>query len=75
MTAIKINIKSHSDAFGYEAYHATYTRQHRSRGSASLPERQKLFREAKRRLEHGVPVGMLIRDVARKLRMMQGGAQ
>ena len=31
-----------------------------------------LFREAKRRLEHGVPVDILIRDVTMKLRMMRG---
>ena len=35
-----------------------------------------LFREAKRRLEHGVPVSVLIRDVTRKLRAMKrGGAR
>ena len=33
-----------------------------------------MFREARRRLEHGVPVDVLIRDVTMKLRMM-GGAQ
>jgi hypothetical protein len=31
-----------------------------------------VFREAKRRLEHGVPVGVLIRVVTMKLRMMRG---
>ena len=46
----------------------------RSRGSATLQQKWALFREARRRLEHGVPVDVLIRDVTMKLRMM-GGAQ
>ena len=46
----------------------------RSRRSATLPQKWALYREAKRRLEHGVPVDVLIRDVTMKLRMM-GGAQ
>ena len=47
----------------------------RSRGNATLPQKWALFREAKRRLEHGVPVDVLIRDVTMKLRMMRGGAR
>ena len=71
-------------AFSYVAYRATYHSPHRSRGSATLPavarsaaltQRWALFRAAKRRLEHGVPVDVLIRDVTMKLRMMRGGAQ
>ena len=61
-------------AFSYVAYRATYHNQHQSRGNSALPQRWALFREARRRLEHGVPVGVLIRDVTMKLRMM-GGAQ
>ena len=38
-------------------------------------ERRKLFREAKRRLEHGVPVGVLIQYVTMKLQTMGGGAR
>ena len=34
-----------------------------------------LFREAKSRLEHGVPVGVLIQYVTMKLRVMGGGAR
>ena len=65
--------------FSYASYRATYHSPHRSRGGAALPmgatlqERRKLFREAKSRLEHGVPVGILIRDVTRKLRAMKRG--
>ena len=69
-------------AFSYVAYRATYHSPHRSRGSATLPmgatlqERRKLFREAKWRLEHGVPVGVLIQYVTMKLRVMKrGGAR
>ena len=58
-------------AFSYAEYRATYRKQERTRGSASLPQRWALFREAKRRLEHGVPVGVLIRDVTWKLRALQ----
>ena len=81
--AIITNGSSQGDAFSYAAYCTTYLRSHRSRGSATLPavarsaaltQRWALFREARRRLEHGVPVGVLIRDVTMKLRMM-GGAQ
>ena len=61
-------------AFSYVAYRATYHNQHQSRGNSALPQRWALFREARRRLEHGVPVDVLIRDVTMKLRMM-GGAQ
>ena len=68
-------------AFSYVAYRATYHSPHRPRGSATLPmgatlqERRKLFREAKWRLEHGVPVGVLIQYVTMKLRTMRGGVQ
>ena len=70
--------------FSYAAYRATYHSPHRSRGNATLPvgtrsatfsQRWALFREAKRRLEHGVPVGVLIRDVTMKLRLVRGGAR
>lgn len=70
--------------FSYVAYRATYSSPHRSRGNATLPvgarsatfsQRWALFREAKRRLEHGVPVGVLIRDVTMKLRLVRGGAR
>lgn len=63
-------------AFSYVAYRATYHSPHRPRGSATLPmgatlqERRKLFRDAKRRLVHGVPVGVLIQYVTMKLRTM-----
>ena len=43
-------------------------------GGATLPQKWALFREAKRRLEHGVPVGVLIQHVTMKLRTMRGGA-
>ncbi len=75
--------KLKDDPFDYLTYLNTYSSPHWSRGSATLPEgarsatftqRWALFREAKRRLEHGVPVDVLIRDVTMKLRMM-GGAQ
>ena len=68
-------------AFSYVAYRATYHSPHRPRGSATLPmgatlqERRKLFRDAKWRLEHGVPVGVLIQYVTMKLHMMRGGAR
>lgn len=67
--------------FSYASYRTTYHNPHRSRGGAVLPmgatlqERRKLFREAKRRLEHGVPVGVLIQYVTMKLRVMGGGAR
>ena len=61
--------------FSYAAYRATYRNPHQSRGSATLAQRWALFREAKRRLEHGVPVGVLIQHVTMKLRTMRGGAQ
>ena len=71
--------------FSYAWYRATYHKPHRSRGIATLPEgarsatftqRWALFREAKSRLEHGVPVGVLIHDVTMKLRVMKrGGVQ
>ncbi len=66
-------------AFSYVAYRATYHSPYRSRGSAplpvgarsaTLPQRRALFRDAKRRLEHGVPVGVLIQYVTMKLRTM-----
>ena len=65
--------------FSYAAYRATYHSPHRSRGNATLPvgtrsatfsQRWALFRDAKRRLEHGVPVGVLIQHVMMKLRTM-----
>lgn len=67
--------ESKDDAFGYLAYLNTYSDPHRSRGNATLAQRWALFREAKRRLEHGVPVGVLIQHVTMKLRTMRGGAQ
>ena len=57
-------------AFSNAEYRATYHKQKWTRGSASLPQRWALFREAKRRLEHGVPMGVLLRDVTWKLRAM-----
>ena len=74
-------LKPKVDTFDYRAYLNTYSNPHRSRRSATLPmgatlqERRKLFREAKWRLEHGVPVGVLIQYVTMKLRMMRGGAR
>ncbi len=67
-------------AFSFAEYRATYTPKRRSRGSATLPQgnipqRWAIFREAKRRLEHGVPVSVLVEDVTRKLRMMRGGVR
>lgn len=79
MTALPVS------GFSYGSYCATYRNPHRSRGSATLPEgarsatftqRWALFREAKSRLEHGVPVGVLIQYVTMKLRVMKrGGVQ
>ena len=46
----------------------------RSCGRVTLPQKWALFREAKRRLEHGVPVDVLIQHVTMKLRTMRGGA-
>ena len=78
MTALPVS------AFSYVAYRATYHSPHRSRGSAPLPvgarsatftQRWALFREAKSRLEHGVPVGVLIQYVTMKLRTIGGGAR
>jgi len=57
-------------AFSYAEYRATYRKQERPRGSATFAERQALFRDARWRLEHGVPVGVLIRDVTRKLQII-----
>ena len=78
-------LKPKVDTFDYRADINTYSNPHRSRGnatlpavarSATLPQKWALFREAKRRLEHGVPVDVLIRDVTMKLRMMKrGGVQ
>ena len=69
------------DAFSFTAYQDSYVSPHRggrrvgnNNAHSPFAYRQKLFREAKRRLEHGVPVDILIRDVTMKLRMM-GGAQ
>ena len=76
--------KLKDDPFDYLTYLNTYSSPHRSRGSATLPEgarsatftqRWALFREAKRRLEHGVPVGVLIQYVTMKLHVMRGGAR
>lgn len=61
--------------FSYASYRATYRNPHQSRGNATLAQRWALFREAKRRLEHGVPVGVLIQHVTMKLRTMRGGAR
>ena len=75
MAALPVN------GFSYASYRTTYRNPHRSRGSATLPmgatlqERRKLFRDAKWRLEHGVPVGVLIQYVTMKLHMMRGGAR
>lgn len=60
-------------AFSYVAYCATYHSPHWSRGSATLPQRRALYRETRQRLEHGVPVGVLIRDVTMKLRALRAG--
>ena len=74
-------LKPKVDTFDYRADINTYSNPHRSRGSATLPEgatlqeRRKLFRDAKWRLEHGVPVGVLIQYVTMKLHMMRGGAR
>ncbi len=77
-------LKPKVDTFDYRAYLNTYSNPHRSRRSATLSEgarsatftqRWALFREAKRRLEHGVPVGVLIQYVTMKLRVMRGGAR
>ena len=77
-------LKPKVDTFDYRADINTYSNPHRSRGSATLSEgarsatftqRWALFREAKRRLEHGVPVGVLIQYVTMKLRVMRGGVQ
>ena len=65
-----VKITSPGNAFGYAAYKSTYANQYKQRGSASVAERRALFHEAKRRLEHGVPVEVLIRYVTRKLRTM-----
>ena len=69
------------DAFSFTAYQDSYVSPHRggrrvgnNNAHSPFAYRQKLFREAKRRLEHGVPVDVLIRDVTMKLRMM-GGAR
>ncbi len=51
-----------------------------SRGNATLPggtdlnaARREIYRDAKRRLEHGVPVDVLIRDALLKLRLVRAG--
>ena len=69
------------DAFSFSAYQDSYVSPHRggrhvgnNNVHSPFAYQQKLFRDAKRRLEHGVPVDVLIRDVTMKLRMM-GGAQ
>lgn len=73
---IKISGRSGNDTFSYAAYLKTYSNQVQSHGNATISQRRTLFREAKRRLEHGVPVSVLIRDVTRKLRAMKrGGAR
>ena len=63
-------LKPETDSFGYRAYLDTYSRPNQSHGSVTIAERRKLFREAKWRLEHGVPVGVLIRYATRRLRAM-----
>ena len=67
------------DAFSFTAYQDSYVSPHRggrhvggNETHTSFAYRQKLFREARRRLEHGVPVDILIRDVTMKLRMLRG---
>ena len=74
--------KLKDDPFDYLTYLNTYSSPHRSRGSATLPEgarsaplpqRRALFRKTRQRLEHGVPVGVLIRDVTMKLRALRAG--
>lgn len=72
---IKTTSRTGVSGFSYALYRATYSKPHRSRGSATLAQRWALFREAKRRLEHGVPVGVLIQHVTMKLRTMRGGAR
>lgn len=70
------------DAFSFAAYQDSYVSPHRGgmyvggdETHAPFAYRQKLFREAKQRLEHGVPIDVLIRDVTTKLRMMRGGVR
>ena len=71
------------DEFSFVAYQDSYVSPHRggmyvgnNEMHAQFAYRKKLFREAKQRLEHGVPVGVLIRDVTMKLRVMKrGGVQ
>lgn len=70
------------DAFSFAAYQDSYVSPHRGGmyvggNETHMPfaYRQKLLREVKRRLEHGVPVGVLIRDVTMKLRLVRGGAR
>lgn len=72
---IKINGRSRNDTFSYAAYLKTYFNQVQSYGNATISQRRTLFREAKSRLEHGVPLGVLIQHVTMKLRMMRGGAR
>ena len=75
-------LKPKVDTFDYRAYLNTYSNPHRSRRSATPPavarsatltQRWAVFREARRRLEHGVPVDVLIRDVTMKLRALRAG--
>ena len=65
--------KIKDDPFDYLTYLNTYSSPHRSRGSAPLPQRRALFRKTRQRLEHGVPVGVLIRDMTMKLRALRAG--
>lgn len=67
---IASNGRPQDGKFRYAAYRETYREPHLSRGSATFAERRALFRDARWRLEHGVPVGVLIRDVTRKLRII-----
>ena len=67
---IKLSGRSGNDTFSYAAYLKTYFNQVQSRGNATISQRRTLFREAKRRLDHGVPVGVLIQYVTIKLQTM-----
>ncbi len=69
------------DAFSFAAYAASYKKPHLgSRQGATLPEgtdlnaaRRAIYQDAKRRLEKGVPVDVLIRDALLKLRLVRAG--
>lgn len=65
---IAFNGRPQDGDFVYAAYRETYRKQKRPRGNATLPQKRALFCDAKRRLEHGVPVSVLIRDMTLKLR-------